>query len=206
MGGISVLGTTGIVEPMSDEAVVETIRAELSMRAASGKTVVLFTPGNYGAEYIKNDLGIDPEIAVTTSNFIGDAFAIASEMDFKAALLVGHIGKLIKLAGGMFNTHSKYGDCRAEIFASHAALCGASADAVKEIMDSAMTDDMLAILDKAGLRKAVMESVMERTVAQYENRHLGSIQAGMVTFSKVFGILGETENARKILEMIRKEY
>ena len=206
VGGISVLGTTGIVEPMSDEAVVETIRAELSMRAASGKTVVLFTPGNYGAEYIKNDLGIDPEIAVTTSNFIGDAFAIASEMDFKAALLVGHIGKLIKLAGGMFNTHSKYGDCRAEIFASHAALCGASADAVKEIMDSAMTDDMLAILDKAGLRKAVMESVMERTVAQYENRHLGSIQAGMVTFSKVFGILGETENARKILEMIRKEY
>ena len=84
-GGISILGTTGIVEPMSDAAVVETIRAELSLRAAAGKKSVLFTPGNYGAEYIKNDLGIDPEIAVTVSNFIGDAFALAADLGFESA-------------------------------------------------------------------------------------------------------------------------
>ena len=205
-GGISILGTTGIVEPMSDAAVVETIRAELSLRAAAGKKSVLFTPGNYGAEYIKNGLGIDPEIAVTVSNFIGDAFALAADLGFESALLVGHIGKLVKLAGGMFNTHSRYGDCRAEIFASHAALCGAPADTVKAVMNAAVTDDMLAIIDGAGLRYAVMKSVTEKIEAQLENRRPGSMQTGVMTFSKVFGALGETENAQKILKTIRGEY
>ncbi|MGN1347123.1 MAG: cobalt-precorrin-5B (C(1))-methyltransferase CbiD [Eubacteriales bacterium] len=206
VGGLSILGTTGIVEPMSDEAVVETIRTELSMRAADGRTAVLFTPGNYGAEYIQNVLHIDPEIAVTTSNFIGDAFALAAEYGFKSALLVGHIGKLIKAAGGMFNTHSRYGDCRMEIFASHAGMCGASADAVRRIMNSAMTDDMLAILEEEGMRQAVMKSVMERMDFHLTHRPVGSMQVGAVTFSKVYGILGKTVSADEILEQIRKEY
>ena len=206
VGGLSILGTTGIVEPMSDEAVVETIRTELSMRAASGKTVVLFTPGNYGADYIKNELHIDPEIAVTTSNFIGDAFAIAAELGFGGALLVGHIGKLIKVAGGMFNTHSRYGDCRMEIFASHAGMCGASAEVVGKIMDSAMTDDMLAILDEAGLRQAVMDSIMNRMHFHLTHRPVGNMTVGAATFSNVHGILGRTEAADELLEQIRKEY
>ena len=206
VGGLSILGTTGIVEPMSDEAVVETIRTELSMRAASGKTVVLFTPGNYGADYIKNELHIDPEIAVTTSNFIGDAFALAAEFGFRGALLVGHIGKLIKVAGGMFNTHSRYGDCRMEIFASHAGMCGASAEVVGKIMDSAMTDDMLAILDEAGLRQAVMDSIMNRMHFHLTHRPVGNMTVGAATFSNVHGILGRTEAADELLEQIRKEY
>lgn len=206
VGGLSILGTTGIVEPMSDEAVVETIRTELSMRAASGKTVVLFTPGNYGADYIKNELHIVPEAAVTTSNFIGDAFSLAAEFGFKGALLVGHIGKLIKVAGGMFHTHSRFGDCRMEIFASHAGMCGASADVVQRIMDSATTDDMLAILEKAGLRQAVMESVMARMHFHLIHRPVGSMTVGAVTFSNVHGILGKTEAADTLLEKIREEY
>ena len=206
VGGISVLGTTGIVEPMSDEAVIGTIRTELSMRAAEGMSAVLFTPGNYGAEFIRNGLSINPDTAVMTSNFIGDAFELASESGFKAALLVGHIGKLIKLAGGMFNTHSRWGDCRAEIFASCASMCGASKDQVKAIMESAMTDDMLSVIDKAGLKDAVMRMVMDKIALQLENRHLGSMAAGAVAFSRTYGILGETSNARMILEMILKEY
>ena len=206
VGGLSILGTTGIVEPMSDDAVVETIKTELSMRAAGGRKTVLFVPGNYGADFIAKELCIDPEIAVTTSNFIGDAFASASEMGFEAALIVGHIGKLVKLAGGMFNTHSRYGDCRAEIFASHAAVCGASREAAERIMDSAMTDDMLAVLDEEGLRSAVTDSLTKRIGMQIEGRHLGSMKAGAVIFSNVYGILGMTGNAPGILGMIKKEY
>ncbi|MGN1074740.1 MAG: cobalt-precorrin-5B (C(1))-methyltransferase CbiD [Eubacteriales bacterium] len=206
VGGLSILGTTGIVEPMSDEAVVETIRTELRMRAADGKTAVLFTPGNYGADFIRDSLHMDPETAVTTSNFIGDAFAAAAEYGFRYALLVGHIGKLVKLAGGMFNTHSRYGDCRAEIFAAHAGLCGAPAEVVRRIMDSAMTDDMLAILEEAGLRQAVTESVMERVHAQLTSHPYGALRAGAAVFSKVYGLLGKTEPADEILEHIRKEY
>lgn len=206
VGGLSILGTTGIVEPMSDEAVVETIRTELSIRAADGKTVVLFTPGNYGADYIRNELGIDPQIAVTTSNFIGDAFALAAEYGFQGALLVGHIGKLIKVAGGMFNTHSRWGDCRMEIFSSHAGMCGASADVIQRIMDSAMTDDMMAILEEAGLRQRVMESVMERMNFHLTHRPVGNMRVGAATFSNVYGILGKTASADELLEQIRSEY
>ena len=206
VGGISILGTTGIVEPMSDEAVVETIRAELSMRAAAGKKAVLFVPGNYGADFIQNELGLDPLVAVTVSNFIGDAFSLAAESGFRDALLVGHIGKLVKLAGGMFNTHSRWGDCRAEIFAAHAGMCGATAGTVGRIMDSAMTDDMLAILEEAGLRQAVTDSLMKRMDFHLTHQKtVGTMRVGAVTFSNVYGVLGKTEAADEILGQIRKE-
>lgn len=206
VGGISILGTTGIVEPMSDDAVVQTIRAELSMRSASGKKTVLLTPGNYGARFIREELGLDQEIAVTTSNFIGDAFSIAAEKGFSGTLLVGHVGKLIKLAGGMFNTHSRYGDCRAEIMACHAGLCGAPVSVIRRITESVMTDDMLAILDAAGLREQVMESVMRKIEKNIEDRRFGQTSTGVIVFSKEYGVLGMTSEAEKLLDLIRKEY
>lgn len=203
VGGISILGTTGIVEPMSDSAVVETIRTELSVRAAAGKKAVLFTPGNYGADFIKNSLGLEPSAAVMTSNFIGDAFVLASEAGFSEALLIGHIGKLVKLAGGMFNTHSRWGDCRAEIFASHAALSGAGNETVARIMDSAMTDDMLRLIDADGLKDDVMRSIMKKIEFQLTQRHLGTMRAGVIAFSNVYGILGMTGDAKEILRDIQ---
>ena len=206
VGGISILGTTGIVEPMSDDAVVQTIRAELSMRSASGKKTVLLTPGNYGARFIREELGLDQEIAVTTSNFIGDAFSIAAEKGFSGTLLVGHVGKLIKLAGGMFNTHSRYGDCRAEIMACHAGLCGAPVSVIRRITESVMTDDMLAILDAAGLREQVMESVMRKIERNIEDRRFGQTSTGVIVFSKEYGVLGMTSEAEKLLDLIHKEY
>ena len=206
VGGISILGTTGIVEPMSDGAVVETIRAELSMRAAEGKKSVLLVIGNYGADFIRDELRIDPEIAVTTSNFIGDAFALAAEAGFTDALLIGHIGKTVKLAGGLFNTHSRWGDCRAEIFAAHAGKCGAAQETVRRLMDSVMTDDMLAILDESGLRERVMDSIMAKTEEILMHRPLGAMNRAVVSFSKEYGILGMTRQAGKIMESIRKEY
>ena len=206
VGGISILGTTGIVEPMSDDAVVQTIRAELSMRSASGKKTVLLTPGNYGARFIREELGLDQEIAVTTSNFIGDAFSIAAEKGFSGTLLVGHVGKLIKLAGGMFNTHSRYGDCRAEIMACHAGLCGAPVSVIRRITESVMTDDMLAILDAAGLREQVMESVMRKIERNIEDHRFGQTRTGVIVFSKEYGVLGMTSEAEKLLDLIRKEY
>ena len=201
VGGISILGTTGIVEPMSDEAVIGTIRAELSLRAAQGHRIALFTPGNYGAEFIKNHLKLDPELAVITSNFIGDAFALAEEAGFEYALTVGHIGKLVKLAGGMFNTHSRYGDCRAEIFAAHAGMRGAETELVRRLMDSATTDDMLYILDGAGLREKVAESIMRRLQEQLDRR-FHRIITGALSFSKNYGILGMTDHAREILDRL----
>ena len=204
VGGISILGTTGIVEPMSDAAVVETVRAELSTRRAAGRDYVLLVPGNFGAEFVKDTLGFDPEDAVTVSNFIGDAFSLADELGFRGALLVGHIGKTVKLAAGLFNTHSRYGDGRAVIFAAHAAACGADPETARRLLESASTDDMLDIVEGAGIRQTVMDAIMGHIDAQLATRPL-SLRRGVMAFSKKYGLLGQTEDSGELLRLLREE-
>nr|MCR4748060.1 cobalt-precorrin-5B (C(1))-methyltransferase CbiD [Clostridiales bacterium] len=199
-GGISILGTTGIVEPMSDEAVVETIRTELSVRHAEGRRNILFVPGNYGADFIKDELKIDPEIAVMTSNFIGDAFDLAAEMGFDSALLIGHIGKLIKLAGGVKNTHSKYGDRRAEIFAECA---GADEETTKALLSSVMTDDMLDIAEQKGIKEKTLDNIAGKIG---ENIKTNEMRTGAIAFSNKSGLLLKTADAESLLKTIREEY
>ena len=204
VGGISILGTTGIVEPMSDAAVVETVRAELSTRRAAGRDYVLLVPGNFGSAFVKDTLGFDPEDAVTVSNFIGDAFSLADELGFRGALLVGHIGKTVKLAAGLFNTHSRYGDGRAEIFAAHAAACGADPETARRLLESASTDDMLDIVEGAGIRQTVMDAIMGHIDAQLATRPL-SLRRGVMAFSKKYGLLGQTEDSGELLRLLREE-
>jgi len=202
-GGISILGTTGIVEPMSDGALVGTIRAELSQRRAAGDRYVLLTPGNYGSEFIRDGLGLDPALAVQTSNFIGDALDLCRELGFSGALLVGHVGKLVKLAGGMLNTHSRWGDCRMEILAAHAGAAGAPPERLGELLECAACDDALRILREAGVYRETLERVTRRAAFHLSARAGEDLEVGTVLFSKVYGILGRTENAEALLNCIR---
>ncbi len=202
LGGISILGTTGTVEPMSDRAVVETVRAELSLRRAGGRETALLVPGNIGAEFAKTALGLDPTEAVTVSNFVGEALALADELGFRGALLVSHIGKAVKLAGGLFNTHSRYGDCRAEIFASHAALCGAGKGTVRRIMSAASADAMVEALDAASLRAPVLRSIHGRIDAELSARY-PRLVCGVLTFSSRYGVLGKTGRVEELRQQLR---
>ena len=119
---------------MSEQALVDTIRVELRQKRETGADYVLLTPGNYGSDFIRDTLGIDPRTAVQVSNFVGDALDICRELGFRGALLICHIGKLVKIGGGMLNTHSKYGDCRLEILASQAAAEGMSKDGIGNML------------------------------------------------------------------------
>ena len=204
VGGISILGTTGIVEPMSEKALVDTIRVELRQRRASGAEYVLLTPGNYGSDFIRNELGLDMKIAVQVSNFIGDALDICKELGFKGALLIGHIGKLVKIAGGMMNTHSKYGDCRMEILAAHAGAAGAAKETVEEILDCVACDDVLRILRDAGLCESTMTRIIDRVRFHLQHRS-DEMEIGALTFSKEYGILGKTGNVDELLTKITEE-
>ena len=118
VGGISILGTTGIVEPMSSQALKETIRVELRQQRAEGQTIAAVSPGNYGLDFMQQTYGYDLDRSVKCSNFIGETIDMAAELGFCAMLLTGHIGKLIKVAGGIMNTHSHEGDCRMELLAA----------------------------------------------------------------------------------------
>ncbi len=201
LGGISILGTTGIVEPMSERALVETIRVELRQRRENGADYVLLTPGNYGTDFIARTLRIDPRTAVQTSNFIGEAIDLCRDLGFRGALLIGHIGKLVKAAGGMLNTHSKYGDCRMEILAAHAAACGASAEAASEILDCAACDDALRVLKEQGVYEETLRRVTDRAAFHLRHR-AGDMELGAAIFSKEYGLLGRTENTETLIQKI----
>ena len=202
-GGISILGTSGIVEPMSEQALVDTIRVELRQRRETGADYVLLTPGNYGADDIRACIGLDPRTAVLTSNFIGDALEICRELGFSGALLVGHIGKLVKLSGGMWNTHSKYGDCRMELLAAHAAALGLRAEKVRELLACVMCDDCLRILKEEGLYAQTLTRLASRIEENLEHK-CGEMTAGAIVFSKEYGLLCQTTQAQTLLQQIRE--
>lgn len=205
IGGISILGTTGIVEPMSEQALVDTIRIELRQRKENGAEYVLLTPGNYGSDYIQNNMGIAPETAVLTSNFIGETLDICRELGFRGALLIGHIGKLVKIAGGMLNTHSRYGDCRMDIMAAHAGAAGLSSLCIEEMLDCATCDDAIRILKGNNLCTQTLNRISNRISFIMDHRVAGEMKTGAILFSKEYGFLSETKNARSLLKLITEE-
>ncbi len=200
-GGLSILGTSGIVEPMSEQAIVDTIAVQQRQAAAEGAGKLILTPGNYGEDFLRSagldGLGIP---VVKCSNFIGDALDIAAAEGFRQVLLVGHIGKLVKVAGGVMNTHSRYADCRMELFCAHAALCGADREACQNLMSAATTDAGIEILDEKGLRQAVLDRLLDAIQLHLERRAAGAYDIGAAVFSNAYGLLGLTERAKEILE------
>ena len=194
-GGISVLGTSGIVEPMSEQALIDTIRVEIRQKLAAGTKYLLLVPGNYGLEFLEHyGHGLCLEDAIKCSNFIGEALDAAVEFGAKGVLLVGHIGKLVKLAGGIMNTHSHHADARMELGAPTALLT--------QMMECVTTDDALACLKEAGLTKGVMERLMERMEYYVNQRVQNRLELGVLTFSKVYGILGQTKKVPELADKI----
>lgn len=197
VGGISILGTSGIVEPQSIQALVDTIRIEIEVRAAAGEKKLLITPGNYGENFLKTYPALSGVQPVKCSNFIGDTLDFAVSNGVSTLMLVGHIGKFVKLAGGIMNTHSRYADCRAELFAAHAALAGAETSLIRKLMDSNTTDESIALLDSASLREPVLNSLMERAMRAVRRRAAGA-EVGMIWFSNRYGFLKASENVEKL--------
>ena len=202
VGGISILGTSGIVEPMSAQALVETIALELRQAAAEGADRVVLTPGNYGADFLAESVLIPSDIRIVKcSNFIGEALDRAAEAGIRQLILVGHLGKLVKVAGGVMNTHSRWADCRMEILCAHAALCGAGQETARALMGSATTDAGLDILAEAGLLDRTMDSLLSALQAHLERRAGASCRCGGVLFTNTRGLLGMTGTAKEILNI-----
>ena len=203
-GGLSVLGTSGIVEPMSEKALTDTIYLEMKMLHESGSSYCYAVPGNYGIDFLTESMGIDPDLAVKCSNYVGETIDDARLLGMKGLLLIGHVGKFIKLAAGVMNTHSRQADCRMEVFASHAAMAGADADTVKAVMACLNTTEAVRILKGKGLLQDVMKTVMERIEFYLRQRAGEELQIGAIVFSSEEGILGQTENAARLSEKIER--
>ena len=200
-GGISILGTSGIVEPMSEQALIETVRVELRQAYELGNRRVILVPGNYGMDFLARERLVREDIPVVKcSNFIGEAIDEAGILGFRDLLLVGHAGKLVKLAGGIMNTHSRTADCRTEIFTAHAALCGADRETCRRLMEAATTDACLEILMESGTYPEVMESITEAIRGQMLRRAQAGMRAGAYVFTNRHGPVGVTREAREMLK------
>lgn len=200
VGGISILGTSGIVEPMSSQALLDTIRVELRQKYAQGMTIAAVSPGNYGLDFMKRAYGYDLDASVKCSNFIGDTIDMAIDIGFDRMLLTGHIGKLVKVAGGIMNTHSKEGDCRMEILAATALRNHVPLEQLEEILSCVTTEEAVRILDSCGKKDAVMAALVEKIMFYVNKRSTGKMQIEVILYSNEFGELGKSAGAEQFLQ------
>ena len=198
-GGISIIGTSGIVEPMSTRALLETIRLELNQRRLEGADAIVISPGNYGLSFMKEQYGYDLNKAVKCSNYIGDSIDMAVAAGYKHLLLTGHIGKLIKVSGGIMNTHSREADCRMELMAAAAARCGADPKTLLGILDSVSTEEAYGYLKAAGIEQACMSYIMDRIIYNLNKRAEGKIDIRCIMYSVKWGLLGCSPGAEGML-------
>lgn len=214
-GGISVLGTTGIVNPMSEQALIETIRLDIRVQAAENRTLLAVAPGNYGEAFLREEMGLSMDAFVKCSNFVGETFSMLKEEGVRQALFAGHLGKLIKVAGGVMNTHSKYGDRRMEILAdclaeswnSEEKRSGRSAlnrrreEVIGQILSMNTTDQAAEFLSSQGLLASVMKTVTGRIKSVLESRF--QIETEVIVFSGSAGILGMTAGAAAFAKRLK---
>lgn len=204
MGGISILGTSGMVEPMSEKALLDSINSEMDILKAEGNDYIIFTPGNYGENFIeKSDFPLKKTVKI--SNFVGDAIDHAMCIDIKGILLIGHIGKFVKLAGGVMNTHSKYADCRFEIMNSCLARCGGSRELLEKIDNCSTTDEALEYICKENLQEELFKLLSEKTEKYLNRRIRGTeIEIAALVYSEEYGLLYKTSKADELIRKIKE--
>lgn len=205
-GGISIIGTSGIVEPMSNSALIDTIRLEERMRKAEGHNALLLTLGNYSENFIQKSMPFALEKSVKCSNFIGEAIDSALEYGFENILIIGHIGKLVKLGAGIMNTHSAQADGRMDVLVTCGVLAGAESEVLRNIPECATVDAALDILKEHGYMEKTLEILAKRVEYYLDAKVKNAVRIGAVMFSDKHGITVETSRVCELIEIISEEY
>lgn len=206
VGGISIIGTSGIVEPMSNSALIDTIRLEEKMRRSEGKKTLLLTLGNYSEGYIQRSMPFALEKSVKCSNFIGEALDIALELGFEGVLIIGHMGKLVKLGAGIMNTHSSQADGRMDVLVTCGLLAGADSEILKKLPDCVTVDAAIDILKTSGKLEKTLEILADRAESYLNAKVKNSIEIGAIMFSGKHPVTVKTSLADKLAGQISEEY
>ena len=202
IGGISIIGTTGIVEPMSDEGWKKSLSIELKMKKEQGLDKIILVPGNHGEQFIREKLNLDMKYVVRTSNFIGYMLKEAQRMGYKKILMAGHIGKFIKLSAGIFNTHSKVADARSEILVSNLALMKAPYDLLEKINECLTAEEAVEVIKENNYTEFYdkVSNKCRYKVKQY----LGDdTEVEVIMFSMDKTLLGKSDNTDSLVEVFR---
>lgn len=194
LGGISILGTTGIVRPMSEASLIASIQLDLSVKYHEGQRSLALVPGNYGLDFASQAMGIDPNRIVSMSNFAGSTLDQAQVLGFQEILLVGHLGKFVKLAAGIFQTHSHVADARMEILTAYLGLLGMPQAQLQAVFASNTTEEACDLIDQWGYGQ-VYDMIADRIQARCQDRlrrNGGELPVDVVIFSSEKGLLAAT--------------
>jgi len=205
VGGISIIGTSGIVEPMSEDALIETLRIE--MRIFSKKNLnkpLMISLGNYGRDFAKDILKLDIGEIIKCSNYISEVVDEATRLGISEILWIAHIGKMIKVSGGIFNTHSKVADARMEILMANLALLSSDINLIKKVSKSITTDEAIKYIKEYN-KMEVFNNIVKKTENRLNIRSYGEVKNGVVIFSNEHGLLGVTDFAKKLMEEFKLE-
>lgn len=208
VGGISILGTSGIVEPMSQQALLDTMETELSVLQAAGVRHLLLVLGNYGERFAQSQLQLQLSQAVKCSNYIGAALDLAVQYGFQKILLLGHIGKLSKLGAGIMNTHSAEADGRVEVLLRCALRAGASLEVLRQIDACVTTNGALQLLQQAGLLEPAMAVLLQQMEAYLRKKVPAAVQLELICFTNqepLPAILCQSSGAEQLLPLWRRK-
>lgn len=195
-GGISIIGTTGVLRPMSEEAFKESLVPQIKVARAAGFDTQIFVPGKIG-ERIAASWGLPEAGMVQTSNFIGYMLEAAAEIGLKRILLFGHIGKLAKVAAGVFHTHNRVGDARLEVLAAYSGAMGMPGEGIERILGAVTTEEALPVIAEYGLER-VYERIAARASYRAERLIFNKVQVGTVLVTLQGELLGMDDRAREI--------
>ena len=205
-GGISIIGTSGVVEPMSEQALLDTIKVELAQKKAEGCRAAFVSPGNYGLDFMKKTYGVDLDRSVKCSNFIGRTIDMICDAGFDSMLLTGHAGKLVKVAGGIMNTHSREADCRMELITAAAAREGADTGVISGVLGSLTTEEAFAVLSKAGLMQRTAGRLMASIMSNLDRRAEGRLHVECIMYTKECGLIAASAGAEAMINENREQW
>lgn len=205
LGGISIIGTTGIVTPMSEESWKRSLALELEMKRAAGQDKVILVPGNHGERFVREQLGLDSQLVVTMSNFVGYMLQETVRLQFRHVVLIGHPGKLVKVAAGIFHTHSHIADGRMETLIANLALLGAPHDLLLAVNQCDTTEAAMELIAEQGFQR-VYERIAQRICERINDMWRFSDEAPRVDaimFAFDNQVIGANRPVSEIVEALR---
>lgn len=196
-GGISILGTTGVVKPLSLEACRRSLVPQIDVAIAKGYKRILYVPGNIGERIAKEKFGVPEDAIVQTGDFVGYMLDKAVEKGVKEIIVLGHSGKLVKVAARLFNTHHKVGDARNEVVASYAGAAGVDQKTIKALLEANTTDEATEILRQVNLVEPTYDLIAERVHKQVSDRVENKIKISVIIVAMDGKVLGMGTNAKE---------
>ena len=189
VGGLSVLGTTGIVKPMNEQALLDSLSLELSVISSLGFREVYITFAAEGEKFTRRLFRVDTRNVIQCGNYPGHVLDECARLGFERVTLCGNPGKLLKVAAGSFNTHSKISGGGIEALCTQLAVLGAGRELVGRVCHSNTTREAVEIIRREGFGQ-VWRVLAEITAGKCRERVCGNMKVSAVFVDGAGQVLG----------------